>query len=142
MKKDNNTNTSYSNTNTNTDTSFYTFIRCKCKKPSFFRSSHPEMFCKKGVLRNFAKFKGKYQCQSLRDFGTGVFLRILWNFYKNLLLQKTSGGCFCLFMTPFHCIISNFEKKKCFTINRRLFPKVFRVASFFHERVNRVKNGT
>ena len=23
------------------------------------------MFCKKGVLRNFAKFTGKHQCQSL-----------------------------------------------------------------------------
>ena len=29
------------------------------------RSSHPEVFCKKGVLRNFAKITGKYQCQSL-----------------------------------------------------------------------------
>ena len=30
-----------------------------------FRSSHPEVFCKNGVLRNFAKFTVKYQCQSL-----------------------------------------------------------------------------
>ena len=29
------------------------------------RSSRPEMFCKKGVLRNFAKFTGKQLCQSL-----------------------------------------------------------------------------
>ena len=29
------------------------------------RSSHPEVFCKKGVLRNFPKFTGKYLCQSL-----------------------------------------------------------------------------
>ena len=29
------------------------------------RRSHPEMFCKKGVLRNFAKFTGKHLCQSL-----------------------------------------------------------------------------
>ena len=29
------------------------------------RSSRPEMFCKKGVLRNFAKFTGKHLCQSL-----------------------------------------------------------------------------
>ena len=28
------------------------------------RSSHPEVFCKKGVLKNFAKFTGKQQCQS------------------------------------------------------------------------------
>ena len=29
------------------------------------KSSRPEVFCKKGVLRNFAKFTGKYLCQSL-----------------------------------------------------------------------------
>ena len=29
------------------------------------RSSHPEVFFKKGVLRNFTKFTGKYLCQSL-----------------------------------------------------------------------------
>ena len=27
---------------------------------SFVRSSHPEVFCKKGVLGNFAKFTGKH----------------------------------------------------------------------------------
>ena len=30
-----------------------------------YRSSHPEVFCKKGVLRNFAKFTGKHLCQGL-----------------------------------------------------------------------------
>ena len=30
-----------------------------------FRSSRPEVFCQKGVLRNFAKFIGKHLCQSL-----------------------------------------------------------------------------
>ena len=30
-----------------------------------FRSSRPKLFCKKGVLRNFAKFTGKHLCQSL-----------------------------------------------------------------------------
>ena len=29
------------------------------------RSSRPEVFCEKGFLRNFAKFKGKHLCQSL-----------------------------------------------------------------------------
>ena len=28
------------------------------------RSSHPEVFCKECVLRNFAKFTGKHKCQS------------------------------------------------------------------------------
>ena len=30
-----------------------------------YRSSRPEVFCKKGVLRNFTKFTGKRLCQSL-----------------------------------------------------------------------------
>ena len=29
------------------------------------RSSRPEVFCRKGVLRNFAKFTDKHLCQSL-----------------------------------------------------------------------------
>ena len=32
---------------------------------SVVRSSRPEVFCKKGVLRNFAKFTGKHLRQSL-----------------------------------------------------------------------------
>ena len=40
-----------------------------------FRSSRPEVFCKKGVLRNFVKFTGKHLCQRLVfNFGIGLFL--------------------------------------------------------------------
>ena len=53
------------------------------------RSSRPEVFCKKSVPKNFAKFTGKHLCQSLffnevtalrhvtcqkRDSDTGIFL--------------------------------------------------------------------
>ena len=31
----------------------------------YYRTSSPEVFCKKGVLRNFAKFAGRHLCQSL-----------------------------------------------------------------------------
>ena len=56
---------------------------------SKLRSSRPEVFCKKGALRNFAKFTEKHLCRSLvfnkiaglrsatllkRGSGTGVFL--------------------------------------------------------------------
>ena len=30
-----------------------------------FKSSRPDVFCEKGVLRNFAKFTGKHLCQRL-----------------------------------------------------------------------------
>ena len=36
-----------------------------CKDPNDYRSSRPEVFCKKVVLRNFAKFAGKHLYQSL-----------------------------------------------------------------------------
>ena len=31
----------------------------------WLRSSRPDVFCEKGVLRNFAKFTGKHLCQGL-----------------------------------------------------------------------------
>ena len=61
------------------------------------------MFCKKGVLRNFAKFTGKHQCRSLRD-QQFYFKKRFWHrcfpvhfakFLRTLLLQNISGGCFC-----------------------------------------------
>ena len=73
------------------------------------RSSRPKVFCKEGVLRNFAKFTGKPLSQSL-FFNNVAGLRPatllkkrLWdrcfpvNFAKCLrtpFLQNTSSGCF------------------------------------------------
>ena len=37
------------------------------------RSSHPEVFCRIGSLRNFAKFTGKHFLIK-RDSGTGIFI--------------------------------------------------------------------
>ena len=68
-----------------------------------------EVFCKKGVLRNFTKFTWKHLCWSLffnkvadlrpetllkRDANAGVFRRTLWNFLRAPFLQNPSGGCF------------------------------------------------
>ena len=41
------------------------FKLVKLSDPSEVKSSRPEVFCRKGVLRNFAKFTGKHLCQSL-----------------------------------------------------------------------------
>ena len=66
------------------------------------RSSCPELFCKKGSLRNFTKFTGKQVYQG--PFFNPSFKKRLWhrcflvNFVKFLrtsFLQNTSGGCFC-----------------------------------------------
>ena len=74
-----------------------------------FKSSGPDVFSKKGVLRSFIKFTGKHQCQSLffnkvtglrpatlfrkRNSGTSLFLWIVLSFLEHLLLQNTSVGC-------------------------------------------------
>ena len=70
------------------------------------RNSCPEVFCEKGVLRNFAKFTGKHQCQNLFFNKVAslrpptLFKKRLWhrcftvNFQKFLrtpYLQNTSG---------------------------------------------------
>ena len=65
----------------------------------FFRSSHPKVFCKKGVFRNSAIFFLK------RVSGTGVFQWIL------RILQTTSGECFWLFL--FQCYIINNRHAQC-----------------------------
>ena len=85
-------------------------------KMSPFRSSRPNVFCKKGAPRNFSKFTEKSLSQSLffnkvvglslqlysiRDFDTGVFLWSLRNFKEHIFLQNYSSGCFCLFKTSF-----------------------------------------
>ena len=40
-------------------------VRKQQTKQINYRSSRPDVFCKKGVLRNFAKYTGKHLCQSL-----------------------------------------------------------------------------
>ena len=79
------------------------------------RSSRPEVFCKKGVLRNFAKFKGKHLSQRL-FFNTVAGLpatllkKSLWHrcfpvnlakFLRTPFLQNTPRDCFCIFARIF-----------------------------------------
>ena len=60
-----------------------------------YRSSRPEVFCKKGVPRSFAGFKEKHQCQSL------VFNKVyFWGISKNTFFIEH------LWMTASVCINS------------------------------------
>ena len=43
-----------------------------------FRSSRPEVFCKKGVLKNFTKFTGKHLCKS-PFFNITLLKKRLWH---------------------------------------------------------------
>ena len=56
-----------------------------------YRGSRPELFCKKGVLRNFTKFTGKHLCQRLWH---RCFYVNFVKFLRTPFLQDTSRGCF------------------------------------------------
>ena len=75
----------------------------------YYRSSRPEMFCRKDAFRNLEKFTGKHLCQSLffnKVAGlrpAALLKKRLWHrcfpvnfskFLRTLFLQNTSGGCF------------------------------------------------
>ena len=75
-----------------------------CSSVSQFRSSRPEVLCKKGVLRNFTKFTGKHLCQSLifnkvsglrpatllkKETLAPVFFCEFWEISKNTFLHRT-----------------------------------------------------
>ena len=65
---------------------------------SLFRSSLPEVFCKKGVLTNFTKFKGKDLCQSFFINNVAGPATLL----KKRLLQRCFPANFEKFLkTPF-----------------------------------------
>ena len=55
------------------------------------------VFCKKSVLRNFAKIAGKHKYQSL-FFNKVAGRGFSWQVFScefNEISKKTSGGCFC-----------------------------------------------
>ena len=76
---------------------------------SWYRSSHWRCSVKKGVLKNFAKFKGKHLCWCLFlmkawrpatllkiESTTGVYLWNLQNFQKHLFWRVSLNDCLCL----------------------------------------------
>ena len=73
------------------------------------RSSRPEMFCKKGVLKNFAKFTGKYlrwslfliKLQAVAVGGRQVVAGRLLQAEATLLQKKLWYWCFPLSFTKF-----------------------------------------
>ena len=86
-----------------------------------FKSSRPEVFSKKCVLENFAKFhrktlvpecflKNKLRAQACnfikkRVSGTGVFLWIFRNFQEHHFYWTPLDDCFRLFQNPFSWLL-------------------------------------
>ena len=68
-------------------TCFPVFWKLLKKTANIARSSHPEVLCKKVVLRNFTKFTGKpgkHLCQSL--------------FFNKVAGMRQSGAVWCLLL--------------------------------------------
>ena len=68
-----------------------------------FRSSHLQVFCKKDVLRNFAKVTGKQLCQSL------FFNKVAGLWPATLLTRSTR---LCIRLSPPSTPATLFKKKK------------------------------
>ena len=89
------------------------------------RSSRPEVFCKKGALKNFTTFTGKYLCQSLffnkvaglrlwhrcfpvnfvKFLRTSFFIKHLWWLLLQIYRREVISDCFYPFK---HFSILNF----------------------------------
>ena len=87
------------------------------------RSSCPEMFCKKGVLRNFTKFTGKHLCQSF-FFNKVAGLRSATLLKKNFVKFLRTPFCIehlwclllCYWMFNMEVTIFEFFEKLCHLI--------------------------
>ena len=67
------------------------------------KSSRPEVFCKKDVLTNFAKFTGKHFCQSLFLYKVAGLRPMVCIFIKKETLAQMFPVNFAKFLrTPFY----------------------------------------
>ena len=100
-----------------------------------FQKQPRGVFCKKEVLRNFAKFAGKHLCQSLFFNKVATLLKKrLWHkcfpanfakFLRTSFLQNTPRGCFWkLSLTKILLVISkNLKVKTVYNILHNIFGR-------------------
>ena len=122
-------------------------------KKNFFprRSSRPEAFCKKGVLKNFAKFTGKHLRQSLFfnkfvgfrsvtlekiEHGTDVFLWILLKFQEHFLYRTPPVAASVIFPHKISTMWSLYHKSFLRSLVRlfwtvSLHKKMLSIKDFF-----------
>ena len=58
--------------------------------------SRPEVFCKKGALRNFTKFTGKHLCQSLFFNKDDVYMRPEMKFTRSEISLRFEKNLFTI----------------------------------------------
>ena len=63
------------------------------------RNSHPEIFCKKSVLKNFVKFTGKHVCESLffnikSRLYNSCFTVNFFKIFRTFFTYSNSGGSY------------------------------------------------
>ena len=96
---------------------------------NLFRNSRPEVFCKKGVIWNFAKFTGKHLYRvsflvKLQAWGIFWYIQLLWNISQNVQENSLSWRSF---FKQFRLQVGNLMKKiplnGCFKVN---FSKSFK----------------
>ena len=70
------------------------FLKSYVSSTSLPRNSRPDVFCRKGVLRNFTKFTGKYLCQQslfsikLQTDACSLLKKRLWHRFFPVNLAK------------------------------------------------------
>ena len=63
----------------------------------YIQRQPPEVFCKKGVLKNFTKFTGKHLCQSLFFNKVAEYRCFPVKIFQNTFFYRTPpGDCFCI----------------------------------------------
>ena len=101
----------------NTDT-FYTVKwfqvgKYLCNINNKKRSSRTKVFCKKGVLRNFAKFTGKHLCQSLSFYKVAALMP------ATLLKKRFWHRCFLVHFAKFLRTLFLTEHLKCLLVKKQ-----------------------
>ena len=101
-----------------------------------YRSSHLEVFCKKGVLRNFTKFTRKHFCWSVcfNEIASLHSIALLKNtlkaqvFLRARFSYSTSGQ---VVTSNYWLVTSNLWLAKSFTSLQRCIQDVFKTSSRF-----------
>ena len=83
-----------------------------------YRNSRPKIFCKKGVLKNFAKFTGKHLCQAEAcNFIKKLYWlwhRVYFSVYFSVIFQNSLGTKFWIFAPKFaqksECYLNSYYK--------------------------------